>query len=136
MYQHLTLLLRCWLYATISTLVLFGALFHFDQHPMKGDWLFMLQAMAAVVMLSIPGIILYALLCVGLAMLGVPPYYQLAVRLISAWIYCWPFLGMAAMLLRLQSLGFATIAGVSIGIIWHWNSSRYGITLQSPNTAS
>lgn len=103
---------------------------------MQSDWLFMLQAMAAVVMLSVPGIILYALLCVGLAMLGVPPGYQLVVRLISAWIYCWPFLGMAAMMLRLQSLGFATLAGVSIGIIWHWHNSRHGITLQTPSSAS
>lgn len=136
MYHQINLLIKCWLYATTATILLFLLLFFSDNHPLKGNALFMFQIMMSVVILSVPGILLYALLCLGLAMLGVPSAYQLMIRLLASWIYCWPFIGIASSLLRLQSIGMAAILGVSLGIIWHWQHNRNGFTLTSSTDAA
>lgn len=126
-------LIYCWFYTTSLILLLFVALFFWDNHSYKGDYGFMFQVIAAIVWLSIPGVMAYALLCLGLAMLNIRPLTQLVVRVLISWVYAWPFLALAVELLRLQSIAFASIIGITVGISWHWTKTKHGFTLVNAN---
>ena len=133
MQHQIKSLIYSWFYTTSLILLLFVVLFSWDNHPFKGDYGFMFQIIAAIVWLSVPGAMAYALLCLGLAMLRVRPWTQLAVRLLISWIYAWPFLALAVDIMRLQSIAIASLVGIAVGISWHWTKTKHGFTLINAN---
>jgi hypothetical protein len=136
MKHQLQSLIRAWSLATGLSILIFGVIFFGDNHPFKGDISFMLRVMMAIVWISIPGIVVYAAACLGLAMLRVRPGWQLFIRLLAAWIYLFPFVSLAAEYLRLQSIGMAAFVGVGVAVIWHWKQTKHGFTLVTPTPQS
>lgn len=136
MKRQLKSLIRAWSLGTGLSILIFGVIFFGDHHPYKGDISFMLRVVMAIIWISIPGIVVYAGVCLGLAMLRVHPGWQLFIRLSASWIYLFPFVSLAAEYLRLQSIGMAAVIGVSVTVIWHWKQTKYGLTLVTPTTPS